>query len=804
MIPIGCSETEEAKMPDKTCGYDRVVRAQQQRKEQGSHAAFKERNPTRQKRSKAVQPHSKRVNPLAGALLTLIIATHYGTGVAQEIDSRTGGHIGSFPHRGSRQDGRSGKAEHQRDGRYAKGADPSALERLLSDDSQSSNAKKALRYGGSGSSVASGGEQLHVYGDQRGYLPESEASSRTNAEGMHRIRRSAGSGNTDSRSGTQLSLSQEPQDFIADRVSTIPTRPEMTLRMLLNAGLNPAQNVTVGRDAGGSRMISTMTMQQAALEKSSQSLWMGGYVYPAEIKDLPDATNAFYAYIDSRIEIDSRDLFGIILTDLYIADADLGKVTTVHLIRHMKPFVRASERAPVVASSVGYIFEIGDTPASKRFFAIVPRHKEKMVWSLPTDAGERNSWIRLNRHLFFDDGSFLDVMQEETHDNATTASNVISRRIMTTALDPLKKSRIGRTSFEDTANAVGSWFIPFHDTIDAIKRGAYWEAFTHTAVGLYLEAFAGQGVKQLARAVASTAKGIAKIVVSRIGTFSVRQMIEAGGKAAAKKTIGAVVENTLDEITEKAVAKANRPIEKLSQKIADDIVIDAVEEAVDAVMGGASRTSILARQVDEINDIIIKTKSLADFIKTPTEKCLVALKPVREALEAAGYNTHVRAMEIWNNGMSVIDPERMYPPMNHFVVLAEKGGHTVVVDITAGQFTAYGMSGPIVAPMREWTKRYREASKLLYIRYKDFGTEAQAKGVFGSVPDRTLRDPIPGGSIELVKPRWWNSLDEAIAQAANRKKVNEHLIEPWRKHVSKRRRPARHSRRHKTRHASEW
>lgn len=576
--------------------------------------------------------------------------------------------------------------------------------------------------------------------------------------------------------GEHLRVSPEPMDFITERLAVVETRPELVVRELLAEGVDPWKDVQVGRSVGFATHYKNMPLLRAALEKSGQKWWMGGYTYPKELEHRPDETRRYYDYIDSLMEVNARDLSGAVLTDLHVAGLDIGKPIIVHLVRYRKSLPRASDRVLATWGHYGYILEAERVGGEKDYFAVSVRSKDqKLVWSIPADPAQREDWVKLNRHLFTDDGVFVDIAEDDAFESASLAVEEMSSKIMDSEFGPLKETYLGKTDFEQSVDTLGSWFIPFHDTVEAIKRGNYWEAFTHAATGLYLEAFGGAGLKQLTRAVTVTARGVARAVVKKAGQFSIRQMLHVSGKTAVKKALTDTVEKTVNEISEKAARGVDGAAEKVGKVAAKDIVKEAVDEAVEAVMRGARRTSVVTRQLDEINDLIVKNPKFSKYILSPKEKCAAALDPVMDALKDAGYTVKVRGMEIWTNGMSAISHAPKDAPMLHFVVVAKKAGHETVVDLTAGQFERYGLSGPIITPLEDWTRTYRNLSPRLYIRTKDCSSAKEAvEQVFPVSSDRSVVDPLPGGR-DLTNPEWLRRLPEASRTAALRPKYNAHL-----------------------------
>jgi hypothetical protein len=158
-------------------------------------------------------------------------------------------------------------------------------------------------------------------------------------------------------------------------------------------------------------------------------------------------------------------------------------------------------------------------------------------------------------------------------------------------------------------------------------------------------------------------------------------------------------------------------------------------------------------EVRKLNRLIRNDEMLESFIKSPTDRCMDALKPVVETLRNAGYETRVRAMYMWSEaGVEV--------PGNHFLVLAKKDGIEYAVDLTAGQFRQLGMTGPIIAPEELWAKTFQDAAKgKLFkkgtlIKYRDFKASDSAMNAFPSLFPVDPTDPIEGAII-LSKPTWY-------------------------------------------------
>lgn len=767
----------------------------QQRRARGEHQAYQYVNPTPQRRSKAVRPHSRRLDPRHGVALVMMLFVQHGTGVAAEIDFRTGGRV-EFGSNGSSKQGRqSPKKEGKPAEHYPKNTDVTAFERAMSVfSSKEKNIVNQKRYPTVSRALNPSDREEDARGDRFGYRPSNNRVADTDAGTLlYRMRRDVEPANLDSGADDEIKVTDEPQNFIEQTVGNVLTRPELITHKLLDAGLDPFRNVTVRRSEAAPWMLKTVPLLQAVLEGVHNAAWVGGPYSLERIKSsIPEANDLFYGYIHSHIAEASRDLKGLVLTKLYLNGVDVENAATVHRVRFVNNAFH--ERAGGTHSSpYGYLLEV-EAAEGKRFFAVVPRHKEEIVWSLPADAAERSDWVKANRHLFTSDPfeRFLQVESVDTYDDVVEAVETMSKSIMEAVLKPLKISYYQETVLEESGKWL-AWVIPFAEAVSAIKRGEFWEAFVYAAVDLYLLG-AQNGVSGLAKAVKATTRWLGKTTVRRMGKFTIRQMIATGKKDAVRKALKAAVETKLDDVSKQAVQKSGGPIEKLSnsavRNAAEDAVEQVIEEAVNPVARGVSRT--LASQIDELNDLIIKDKTLAKYIARPKEQCEAALADVILTLQNAGYTTEVRAMEVWSNGLSAIIPkERLhYQPITHFIVLARKQSGKVAVDVTAGQFWRQGINGPIIASLDEWRDIFVRAFPNYYIRYQDVSSSAVALRIVHPGSIKKITDGIEGGFDVLNNPSWMIDLPKEIKKVARRKQINK--LPKWRtQHVSRKNRNGR-------------
>ncbi|RQR48231.1 hypothetical protein DIE19_33495 [Burkholderia sp. Bp9126] len=126
-----------------------------------------------------------------------------------------------------------------------------------------------------------------------------------------------------------------------------------------------------------------------------------------------------------------------------------------------------------------------------------------------------------------------------------------------------------------------------------------------------------------------------------------------------------------------------------------------------------------------LNNNPTTAETFTKYVTRPKEMCAVAAKWVERKLKDAGYKTQTRGIVIWSGGSDTM-------PTNHFVVLAEKDGRVVVVDLTAGQFDNGGGTGEIISSLDSWTESFKElpSNRGRLIRYQDFDNARSAEEHF--------------------------------------------------------------------------
>jgi len=138
------------------------------------------------------------------------------------------------------------------------------------------------------------------------------------------------------------------------------------------------------------------------------------------------------------------------------------------------------------------------------------------------------------------------------------------------------------------------------------------------------------------------------------------------------------------------------------------------------------------------------------YLTFPRENCANAATAVAKELRQAGYaDVRIKELGIWPNG------GENTLPANHYVVMAEKAGIEIVVDLTAGQFERYGFSGPIINTTNNWTYQWQQNMKdkprtLVKIAPLSGGIATSPFSMDYANPQLT----VPDGEL-LQRPDWY-------------------------------------------------
>ncbi|NIF20005.1 hypothetical protein [Candidatus Pantoea multigeneris] len=157
----------------------------------------------------------------------------------------------------------------------------------------------------------------------------------------------------------------------------------------------------------------------------------------------------------------------------------------------------------------------------------------------------------------------------------------------------------------------------------------------------------------------------------------------------------------------------------------------------------------------------------------PKENCANAAKDVAIALKLNGYtDVKMHELGIWRNGRTNTIP------VNHYVVMAKKDGVDIVVDLTAGQFERYDLTGAIISTKNNWLSKWQEAMagqpqflvKLAPVRG---GTATSPFGNFSSYNDAQIT--VPNGTL-LQSPAWYSSVEVNGANAVSHTTINTSTV----------------------------
>ncbi|NRB25814.1 hypothetical protein [Shewanella sp.] len=185
----------------------------------------------------------------------------------------------------------------------------------------------------------------------------------------------------------------------------------------------------------------------------------------------------------------------------------------------------------------------------------------------------------------------------------------------------------------------------------------------------------------------------------------------------------------------------------LLRKETEGLHLDPVRTIDDAYIREPNQYSTYSQALESNREI----KALIDV---PNEKCEAMMPLAGKFMKEIGFtNIRYRGMFIWTNGLDNM-------PGNHFVVLGDIGGNTLVFDLTAAQFENKGMptlTEALVLSEPGWAKRFQQATTRKLIKYKDFDTSGEARGDFSSMNTPLPTDDIIGSTL-LTEPGWYRTM----------------------------------------------
>ncbi|CAM3611636.1 M91 family zinc metallopeptidase [Vibrio aquimaris] len=184
----------------------------------------------------------------------------------------------------------------------------------------------------------------------------------------------------------------------------------------------------------------------------------------------------------------------------------------------------------------------------------------------------------------------------------------------------------------------------------------------------------------------------------------------------------------------------------------------------DPSVGTYTRVSQTAEESAAINEIksqVVRLPKMEGYITTPAENCQNAAEIIHQHLRGVEgvENIKIGNIAIWDEFIG--KPADMFD--NHWVIFARYKGVDVVFDPTAGQFSKYGIQGPIFDTSNNWFAQYQNAlggyknrKILAKIAYPDnFGSSAP----YRSQEIRSAFDPVTSGDPKvLVQSRWYNEI----------------------------------------------
>jgi hypothetical protein len=191
----------------------------------------------------------------------------------------------------------------------------------------------------------------------------------------------------------------------------------------------------------------------------------------------------------------------------------------------------------------------------------------------------------------------------------------------------------------------------------------------------------------------------------------------------------------------------------MSKQSSDDLPKNHKEFYMTTFNDALSRVSGILKRDAEVNQ----------YIKRPALNCENASSRVTALLQENNIAYEVRGLLTWKNAEDGSDG-------NHFVVIAKIDEQRVMIDVTAGQFSAQRVGEPIIDSSRNWEEQFLSLPRLrrLVIKYQDFPTHTAAKNALAPTNEPLLTDnawtllgeaPV-WAKDHLEYPRWGNKYAE--------------------------------------------
>ncbi len=512
--------------------------------------------------------------------------------------------------------------------------------------------------------------------------------------------------------------------------------------ILRKQGLDPEKNYTITDYMpgfiGGATTTSTKPMIDIYMEAQVSPLPFFVRDNPATLKMLPNLDDAFERkFLDyvsetsAQLSIDCLRILsrhGVQETD----KADMIPVRITQTVRHSGSIFISHPK-----SNRGYVLKV-HTKHAVKYFAVSAKHCDIVV-PLRADPGARSKWLEANLDLFFD-GAVLARAHKPRFDQPTLRNISVHTAIVhgnaqtfEEALLSVKSFAFEETDFEKVFHFARGVLIPGYDAAREASKGNYEEAVLSAGLDLLDVAFS-------ATQKAGKLKKLGKLLPSEIDDISALRKLD-------DVFPGAPPANAATTSLEKK-ARIDR-VEKF-KKVEDTAVVARSEKAF---------LSEAENEIQKLNRLVRAEKKIRNYCLHPSERCEAVLEPLLSLLKDAGYKTKVRGMYFWSNAKTDM-------PKNHFAVLASKDGVDYVVDISAGQFSEFDITEPIVATDEMWQRTYRDAAQRTLIKYKDYKSIAAAGNEFSTTRSVLPTDEIPAAKI-LAEPAWYKKVANTNRAAAS-------------------------------------
>ncbi|WGS40739.1 C80 family cysteine peptidase [Burkholderia sp. JSH-S8] len=161
--------------------------------------------------------------------------------------------------------------------------------------------------------------------------------------------------------------------------------------------------------------------------------------------------------------------------------------------------------------------------------------------------------------------------------------------------------------------------------------------------------------------------------------------------------------------------------------------------------------------LERISSLIRRDRGILQYSSEPVDRCEAAAVTVSNKLRSQNIDYEVRILVAWDSA------ESSGPDGNHFIVVAKRHGHRIVIDMTAGQFFDSPRSMYIIGNEKSWEEGFLvlEKNQGKLFKFKDFPNMASAAewfwdpGMRFTDPTLTVLGEAPAWSRDYLNyPRW--------------------------------------------------